>query len=456
MESVRNGDGRVASILELESCNREARYRLSDFSVSLSENGVNLLKNTLSCEILRFSDEEWRALEEIRDHHVDFSFIQAHGLEDLARTRLLVEEDSEDAELYTHTLSILRMMKPKQKGFNAYTILPTTDCNARCTYCFEKGCARKTMTRETAQRLVEFICETRHDGEIQLDWSGGEPLLAHDTISFICKSLDERQVPFYSTMTTNASLVTEELVKEMKNVWRLKIVQVSLDGEKQDFVARKRYLQPEKYTYDRVMKAIHLLADNGIKICLSINFDHENISRLGTFLEKLEEEFGNYDNLHYYFTLLDQEYGTNASLELYKQSFDIIASFESQTGNRLRQYYLERDRKELGIDGCMADNMKSLLISPDGGFHNCPEHFETFSWGNIFDGVTDQALFEKLRTPATIDDECRHCPFLPECTPFRRRHCPNCSALCREEKLLFAHEKLHRLIRKLLNPEAKS
>ena len=280
--------------------------------------------------------------------------------------------------------------------------------------------------------------------------SGGEPLLGHDTISFICKSLAERQVPFYSSLTTNASLVTEELVKEMKDVWRLKMVQVSLDGDRQDYDARKRYLQPEKYTYDGVMKAIHLLAGNGIKTKLAINFDHENIGRLESFLEKLDGEFGNYDNVMFVFNILNQERVNIANSELYRQSFRIIASFESHAGHRLRQYYLDGDKKELPLQAC--NSMESILIAPDGSFHNCILLLETFAWGNIFDGVTDQALFEKLRAPAAIDDECRHCPFLPECTPFYKRHCPKCSVWCREEKSLFANERLHRLVKKLCSP----
>ena len=456
METISKGDSRVVSIIDWKSCNREARYRLSDFCVSLSENGVNLIKNTLSCEILRLSDAEWKALEEIRKHHVDFGFIEANGLEELVRMRLLVEEDSNDAELYTHTLTILRMMESKKKGYNAYTILPTTDCNARCTYCFEEGCTRKTMSRETAQRLVEFICETHCDKEIQLDWSGGEPLLAHETISFICKSLAERQVPFYSSLTTNATLVNAELVKEMKEVWKLNIVKVSLDGEMQDYAARKRYIQPEKYTYDGVIRAIHLLAGSGMGVKLSINFDHENIGRLESFLEKLDKEFGSYKNVNYNFTLLNHERNSVASSELLKQSFDIITAFESHPGNKLRQYYLAPESDKMKLHVCTADNLDaSIIISPDGSFHNCGYNFQTLSWGNIFDGVTNQALLEKLRAPAAIDNECRHCPFLPECTPFYKRHCPICFDWCRENKTLFEKEKLHRLIKKLLNPKVE-
>ncbi len=455
METIRKGDTKVASIINRKSCNLEARYRLSDFCVFLSENDVNLVKNTLSCEVFRFSNAEWEALEKIHNHPVDFGFIQTHSLEDLVKTRLLVEKDSDDAELYTHTLNILRMMEPKKRGYRSYTILPTTDCNARCTYCYEEGCTRKTMTKETAQRLVDFICETHRDGIISLKWFGGEPLLCYSMISFICKALTDRHVLFFSDIITNASLVTEELVREMKNVWSLKTAQVSLDGDRRDYEARKRYLNPEKYNYDVVMNAIHLLADNGIKVNLRINYDRENIVRLKSFQDKLEKEFGNYINLTFDFSMLYQEHGNTASFELLKE-IDNIRKSTTHIGNKLNQNYSYKNGERLRLHFCMADNMdSSILISPDGSFHNCNHNMESFSWGNIFDGVTDQALFEKLRAPAVIDDECRHCPFLPECSPFCKRHCPSHPVWCYEQHTLFANEELHCIIGDLLNFEGK-
>lgn len=454
MEAVRKGDSKVAGIIGRKSCNQEARYRLSDFCIYLSENGVNLVKNTLSYEVIRLSDAEWEALQEIRDRHADFSFIKAHGLEELARTRLLMEEDSDDAELYAHTLNILRMMEPKKKGYRTYTILPTTDCNARCTYCYEEGCTRKTMTRATAQRLVDFICETRCNGRITLNWFGGEPLLCPKTISFICQALDEKQVPFHSSLVTNASLVTAELAKEMKEVWKLKEVQVSLDGDRRDYVERKRYLQPEKYTYDGVLKAIHILADAGFFVKLRVNVDEGNIGRIEGFLNEMNAEFSKLKNVTLYLAILFQEHQNENALDLCRKKFEL----EEALGRlELRHTQEKPGRKSPRLHSCMADNMDaSIQIAPDGSFHKCEHDMEGYSWGNIFDGVTDQALLEKLKSPAAIDDECRHCPSLPECTPFRRRHCPCTCAWCREEYLQIEKTRLRRIIKSLNNPGGKN
>lgn len=121
-------------------------------------------------------------------------------------------------------------MSGNKKGLASYVILPTTGCNARCVYCYEEGYAVKTMTSETADRLVDFICETRYDDTVKLRWFGGEPLANAKIISYICKGLQERGVPYKSSMVTNASLLTKELAHEAKELWHLERVQVSLDG----------------------------------------------------------------------------------------------------------------------------------------------------------------------------------------------------------------------------------
>ena len=115
----------------------------------------------------------------------------------------------------------------------------------------------------SVDRLVDYICETLQDDTIWLRWFGGEPLVGANIIRRICTALHERGVPFRSRMITNASLVTKELAHEARVDWHLEKVQVSLDGAKEDYAVRKNYVDPERYNYDVVMKAIRYLADGG-------------------------------------------------------------------------------------------------------------------------------------------------------------------------------------------------
>ena len=173
--------------------------------------------------------------------------------------------DYDEAAKYTETLGLMKLMQRESSGIMTYTILPTTACNARCTYCYEEGFAVSTMKPDTAKRLVDFICETCGSA-VTLSWFGGEPLVGAETITYVCTELEKRGVKFRSRMVTNASLFDDVLVHRAKQVWKLTSVQVSLDGDRRDYAARKRYTDPVRFNYDKVIQSVHMLSDEGISV----------------------------------------------------------------------------------------------------------------------------------------------------------------------------------------------
>ena len=276
MNIINQGDEKVIKIVKKKHLDPDAEYRVSLFTYPYSENGRYLIHNTLTLETAELSETEWKAFEQIRIGPVSAEYLADNGLEQLVLSRYIVETDYDEVKQYKDLIFILKTMFGGKKGLKTYIIFPTTGCNARCTYCYEEGYAVKNMTVETADRLVDYICETRHDDTVRLKWFGGEPLAGVNIIRHICTSLKERGIPYKSGMITNASLVTKELAHEAKELWNLEKVQVSLDGARVDYEERKRYYAPEKYNYDTVIKAIHYLADEGIRVLFRVNYDGDN------------------------------------------------------------------------------------------------------------------------------------------------------------------------------------
>ena len=124
-------------------------------------------------------------------------------------------------------------MLTKPKGpvpITHYTILPTTACNARCYYCFEKGTKVETMTEQTANDVVEFI-KKHHGGEkVSILWFGGEPSLCPNRITQISNGLRVNGVKFVSQMISNGYAFDEGLVEEAVNNWNLRFIQITFDG----------------------------------------------------------------------------------------------------------------------------------------------------------------------------------------------------------------------------------
>ena len=112
------------------------------------------------------------------------------------------------------------------------------DCNLRCQYCFAStgdfGTGhRMTMDIETAKKAIDFVIErSGARRNIEIDFFGGEPLMAMDTVKATveyARSLEkEHSKNFRFTITTNGVLLSDENIeyinREMYNAV------LSLDG----------------------------------------------------------------------------------------------------------------------------------------------------------------------------------------------------------------------------------
>ena len=115
------------------------------------------------------------------------------------------------------------------------------DCNLRCKYCFAStgdfGTGKRmTMDIETAKQAIDFvIAKSGNRRNIEVDFFGGEPLMAMDTVKATveyARSIEkEHNKCFRFTITTNGVLLDDENIeyinREMSNAV------LSLDGRKE-------------------------------------------------------------------------------------------------------------------------------------------------------------------------------------------------------------------------------
>ena len=111
------------------------------------------------------------------------------------------------------------------------------DCNLRCKYCFAStgdfGTGRKIMPVEVAKKAIDVvIARSGARRNIELDFFGGEPLMAWDTVTQTVDYARSREAEtgkkFRFTITTNGILLDADKIdyinKNMDNVV------LSLDG----------------------------------------------------------------------------------------------------------------------------------------------------------------------------------------------------------------------------------
>ena len=417
MLMLSKGDGRVVKTIRKHEVSTSVSRRPSAFVFCCETERGFLVKNTLSQQVFCLDGDEWFAFQRGDVTHL--------AVRELAELRFLVEEDFREEDLYFLVLQVLRSLEKKPDGCSSYTILPTTACNARCVYCYEDGWVSTTMSEATADQVVEFINRSKRAGKICLTWFGGEPLCGAGIISRICRALTERGVEFSSRMITNGTLLTPELTAEARDVWRLTQVQVSMDGAREDYEARKCYLRPERFDYDRAMDAVRLLVDAGVGVTLRCNYDAENLPRMRVFFDDCSARFSGREKIGIYMEQLFQSSRTEDSAALYH-----AAEAEIQYAEKLGLSTRKRVKPAFRTRFCMADSCgRSVIIDPQGGLHRCENLIDGEPFGTVYD--TEIASAPPPREE--LAEECRGCTFLPECTPFRKKGCPVVTAACRTQ-----------------------
>lgn len=141
------------------------------------------------------------------------------GYDELICAQFLVPSDKDECAYYNEISALMRAFNRK-KGIKSYTILPTFRCNARCIYCYEEGVTQTTMTPETVEQVIRFIVSTHAGKKAKITWFGGEPLLGEGIIDRICEGLREAGVEYKSTIISNGSLISPEIISKMVREWK--------------------------------------------------------------------------------------------------------------------------------------------------------------------------------------------------------------------------------------------
>ncbi len=383
-------------------------YRLLTYTIPAeTEDGI-LLQNAMTGELIRLDREE---ADKVSSLPCDY----APWMDDLIRKHFLVKVDVDDKKS-VDTLRRALKISESSKNITDYTILPTTYCNARCFYCYETGRTQETMTDETADKLVDFMEAHRGGKPLRIGWFGGEPLVGVRQIDRISNALMERNVTFSASMISNGYLFDEATVKRAKENWKLKNIQITLDGTETVYNQTKAYVTPCESPFKKVLDNIGLLLQNEIQVSIRLNLGLHNADDLEMLVKELAMRFEDKSHLGAYACLLFDGCGMEpvhfradelALLNEKKASLEnLIRSFASDpVSGKLPRLIAHR---------CMADNTFSVTVLPSGKLGKCEHYTDSHYVGDLESGVTDGQELKCFAEPITFP-VCAECPLYPSC-----------------------------------------
>lgn len=417
-------------------------YRPIKFMVSLEvENGIVLL-NTMTSELVLITNEEFACLYNgtLQDtNEMLFRFFVVHWF--------LIPEYFDERTMWKMTLNPRTPTEYFEDRLLKFTIFTTTDCNARCYYCYQiRDTHRVTMTEETANDVADFILKSASPKSvISLSWFGGEPLFNVKAIDIISQKIKDSNRRFQSRMITNGYLINKEIVEKAKTIWNLSSVQITFDGTEDTYNKTKAYVgvtEDDESPFYHIINNMKLLLENKIDINVRINLSMKNIDEIKPLVDVICKELDGYHDdcmLHIYISPLFEDNDNPRSDK--ERELIYTKKFE------LDEYLKEKGvfgRKYIGtINGmnlmCMADDPIACTISPEGKLGKCEHDFEDKFYGSIYDdpiGI-DYSVPREWRVPTPDIPECESCPVYPRC--FRRKGC-DVSSLChrwiQEQKII--------------------
>ncbi len=421
MKELAKPDGTLMKILPAQKLRPETEYVLSQFALPFAHGGRSVVYSALTRQM-------WELDQPLGERFTASEISADEDLTALMKGYFLAPEGKDECAFYEGLSRMLRALK-KPKGIRGYTILPTLACNARCVYCYEEGMKPVTMTPETVEQTVQYILRTKAEGIVEISWFGGEPLLGETIIDRFCEKLRENGVDYTASMITNGSLLTASVADKMAEVWKVKNVQISMDGAEPDYMARKRFLA-YRDTYRTVMRAVNLLTERNIPVAIRCNVDEENFAGVPQFLSDLSSAVKNREKVYVYLAPLNAVRMGENDVAMWRKVMDTEPLIRKAGFGNIP--YSGRGRG-IRIHHCMAD-AGSAVIAPDGSLYSCEHCPQASRFGDIANGVTDEAAKHAFCRADRTREMCRKCPFLPDCTSFAA--CPVQDTHCREKMMM--------------------
>lgn len=287
---------------------------------------------------------------------------------------------------------------------------PTSACNLNCKGCWSAQYGNKfNLSLDDMRSIVKQGTEL---GTHFYMFTGGEPLIRKNDILALCEENPDCGFLAY----TNAAFVNEKFCEDMKRVGNLTLA-LSVEGTQRTNDARRG-----EGSYERSMKAMRLLRENGLFFGLSVCYTAQNVDAV-TSDEFLDKMIANGAKYALYFNYMpvgkDAVEALIPTPEQRKFMYGWLRKMRNgETGKPIFVMDFQDDGEYVG--GCIAGGRNYFHINSAGDMEPCV--FIHYADSNIHTDTILEALRKPLfqaywHNQPFNDNHLRPCPLLenPQC-----------------------------------------
>lgn len=391
--------GRIQKRLFIR-CNKELfseyiRMKHSKYNYVVENNGYYIIFNGLYCTCVILDEKHYKQYQKLNFSKKD--------IDEFKRLGFILESNIDETEKFLY-LARIRDYKKSSIGFR---VLTTLNCNANCSYCYEKGFKQSNMTDMVANKTADYILKkVRGVHSAHIQWFGGEPLANYKAIDTISEKLipefERYNIKFKSSMVSNGLLFNQSLIKKATDNWMLSNVQITLDGTKEIYEKIKQF--PVENAFERVIDNIHKLLDAEIHVSIRLNYDDTNFTDIIDLISYLSAEFPERQKLRLYtYRLFSAQEDSAKDIKLLKHLVD--CGFASDLIYTFYTHY----------SSCMAHSINGGTIMPNGNIAKCCRGSQLPN--GIVGTINEDDYNDNIYSWCSpqLNDKCYKCKYLPLC-----------------------------------------
>ncbi len=290
----------------------------------------------------------------------------------------------------------------------------TYRCPLQCPYCsnpVEFGRYKNELDTHEWERI---LCEASELGVIQVHFSGGEPLLRKDIIQIVKKA---QEVGMYSNMSTGGTLLTENIVYELRSAG-LDNLQISFQDADP---CNSDYIAGASKSFEKKKKAAILAKSAGFPLTINVVLHKQNLNNIDAIIN-LAEDLGaeklELANTQFNGWALKNRSSLLPSRSQIERAVTVIETARQRLKGKMDILYVIPDYYEQFPKPCLYGwGSTFMTVGSDGTVLPCQtaREISDIKFENIRDKSLEKIWFESesfcmFRGTDWMPEPCRSCP----------------------------------------------